>query len=69
MLVNLFQSAIVYDSLAGMMTELGGVTAVYQNHFAENLLNFPQDTALARQWQARTEQTIELLHKFQTLVA
>jgi TorA maturation chaperone TorD len=69
MLVNLFQSAIVYDGFGDVMTGLGEVTAVFQSYYADNLAHFPPDAALARQWQDRAAQTVELLAKLKALVA
>jgi TorA maturation chaperone TorD len=69
MLVNLFQSAIVYHGFAEVMAELGKVTAVFQAHYVDNQPGFPTDAALASQWQSRAGQTIELLVKLNALVA
>ncbi|MCB8942676.1 MAG: molecular chaperone TorD family protein [Ardenticatenaceae bacterium] len=69
MLVNLLQSAIVYDGFGEVVTALGEITAVYQAHYHECQHQFAQDVALASQWQARAAQTAELLNKLQTLVA
>jgi hypothetical protein len=68
MLVNVLQSAIVYDNFGEVMTGLAGITAVYQTHYSANLPHFPHDAALASQWQARAAQTVELFTKLQTLV-
>jgi TorA maturation chaperone TorD len=69
MLVNLFQSAIVYDGFVEVMTGLRRITAVYQSHYSDNLSIFPHDAALGNQWQSRAGQTVELLNKLQTLIA
>jgi TorA maturation chaperone TorD len=69
MLVNLFQSAIVYDGFGEMIGELGKVAAAFQSHYSDKQAQFPPDAALAGQWQARAGQTIEFLNRLQTLVA
>ena len=69
MLVNLFQSAMVYDGFGDVMSELMRITAEYQSHYAANLSSFPQDAALANQWQTQAAQTGEFLTKLKSLVA
>ncbi len=69
MLVNLIQSAIVYDSFGEAMMELERITAVYQTHYLTQQPHFPHDATLAEQWQDQTVHTIEFLKRLQSLVA
>jgi nitrate reductase assembly molybdenum cofactor insertion protein NarJ len=69
MLVNLFQSAIVYDGFGNVMARLQEKTAVWQHAYQKNHNLFPHGAALAAPWQDRTAQTCEFLEQLKALVA